>query len=288
MELTARVEFHVEHAIQTSRMDHPETRHAAATNFLQQLPPADIVVWTDGSAEGGTTRGGAGVVIHWGDSRRSWNRPAGKHTSSFRAECVALHSALTELSSMLVGADEVTRVRLCTDSLSALSALAAGPSAQRHRICADIWGALEKCALPSRIFDFVWVPGHCDISGNEEADAEARLGSGARQDDQPIDFPVARAAGRRHAEVTRRQRYLAALGPDHHHRMATSGNALPAFRRTPAQERALRSSGSTGTLPVWPPWHDGADEARTERGWTARVLRARAGSTTPPTSSWIA
>ena len=238
-----RTQFHMEHAVQTPRTASPEYRRAVALNALQQLPPADIVVWTDGSAEGGTRDGGAGVVLHWGESRRAWSRPAGRHTSSFRAECVALHSALTELSSLLVGADDVQRVRLCTDSLSALCALAAGPSAQRLKICADIWGALERCARPTRTFDFVWVPGHCDISGNEEADEQARLGGGSArrsQDAQPIDLPVARAALRRHAASLRRQRYQRSLGPDHHHRQATNGNPLPRFARTPAEERALR------------------------------------------------
>ena len=111
--------------------------------------------------------------MRWGEETAIWSCPAGAVTSSFRAESVALRSALLALGERLRGAAATGRVRVCADSPSALTALSFGPAAQRHHICVKVWEALEDCAAPGRTFDFVWVPGHAGIDGNEEADAAA-------------------------------------------------------------------------------------------------------------------
>ena len=191
---------------------------------------------------GGTADGGAGVVLQWGEDTITWNCPAGSIASSFRSECVALLAALRALEGRLRGAsgDAVRRVRVCSDSLSALTALSFGPVAQRHHVCSQVWDALEACAAPDRTFDLVWIPGHAGLAGNEEADAAAAAGGAMNQADQPTDFATARAALRRWAAAVRLNRYEESVPPDHHHRRATGGRPLPRGPWTPSEERTLR------------------------------------------------
>ena len=47
----------------TNRNDSPDARRATATRTLADLPAADLLVWTDGAADGGISNGGGGVVI---------------------------------------------------------------------------------------------------------------------------------------------------------------------------------------------------------------------------------
>jgi hypothetical protein len=132
----------------TTREDCDNIRRQAALVMLPELPLPTISAWTDGSASGSTRRGGAGAIVEFDGGRQKLHGPAGDHISSFRAECVALricinHIGVNYLPNLPVRPAEI---RICTDSLSALCAMKAGPSAQRHLICGQIWDELQACA----------------------------------------------------------------------------------------------------------------------------------------------
>ena len=80
----------------------PEERRRAAEETLSQLPPADVTVFTDGSAAAGTENGGAGVVI-WSGGREEARvkTAAGRFTTSYIAELHALNEACKYLEAEL-------------------------------------------------------------------------------------------------------------------------------------------------------------------------------------------
>ena len=103
-----------------------------ADNYLAALPQCATWVWTDGSAEGGVTNGGAGALIEFPDGETAELREAaGRLCSSYRAEMVALRAALTHLRDH--PAHDEDPVVLCTDSQAALAKLRRGPPGQEAR-----------------------------------------------------------------------------------------------------------------------------------------------------------
>ena len=72
-----------------------ETRLAAAQETLRRLRPADVTVCTDSSAAKGQENGvGGTVVMREGMEVKRVDVPAGRFTSSYRAELAALAEAL--------------------------------------------------------------------------------------------------------------------------------------------------------------------------------------------------
>ena len=80
------------------RAAHGDVCRAAAEGYLA-TPPAQVVwIWSDGSAEGGVTAGGGGVLIILpSGEEREVRTPAGAVFSSARAELVAIRAALEEV-----------------------------------------------------------------------------------------------------------------------------------------------------------------------------------------------
>ena len=60
------------------------------------MGPADLHLFTDGAADGGTERGGRGVVVFGGGGGEvaRLSLPAGRYCSSFTAEAAALLAAV--------------------------------------------------------------------------------------------------------------------------------------------------------------------------------------------------
>ena len=84
-------------------------------NLFEPLP-ADYTIFTDGHATDGVEDRGAGAVIFRGETKlRRIRTPAGRWTSSYRAEMTTLESALVFLQE--AAADSAPRkVRIFTDS----------------------------------------------------------------------------------------------------------------------------------------------------------------------------
>ena len=129
---------------------------------------ADYNIYTDGSATAGTVRGGAGVVITTGDPLEPnvvfrIKRRGAPYTCSYEEELRALEMAVGWVDD---NCRPDQRVAIFTDSQSLCRALI-GPSSSLDRI-------RERLNAVKPSLTIQWIPGHCDIPGNELADAAAK------------------------------------------------------------------------------------------------------------------
>ena len=148
-------------------------------------------VYTDGSAKNATSDGGGGIFMSLRNGRivRKFI-PTGKFSSNYRAEGEAIGRA-TELAA--VHREQThNRIVILTDALSIVTALKTnkGPELEELRV------ALAKCVLAYDKVVIQWIPAHCGIRGNEEADRLAKRGGRSTQDDYQLSYNDAKAVVR--------------------------------------------------------------------------------------------
>jgi len=113
---------------------------------------------------------GSGVVIHWTPGEQdleSIATAAGYYASPYRSEMIAILKALEALSEKLT--DSAIAVRIHSDSRQALKQLSEGPASQDERAGCKIWGGLVAVTERNteNVVNFIWVPGHAGVEGNE-------------------------------------------------------------------------------------------------------------------------
>ena len=117
----------------------------------------DIVCYTDGSKQGNTGSTGADILIS--TKEEELILPLGKVTTVYQAEVYAI---LRELQ------QEVNQsICICLDSQGALKAIRANKITSR--LASETVDALQVISLHNSV-RLLWVPGHCNIEGNERAD----------------------------------------------------------------------------------------------------------------------
>jgi ribonuclease HI len=143
---------------------------------------ADYNIYTDGSASAGTTDGGAGVVVTRGDPgspiilQRIMERGAAI-TSSFDEEYRAMLRALDWIEEHL---DCTHSVAIFSDSQSLCMALVGDiPSLDSTRF------RLNNIPAHTTI---QWIPGHCEILGNEWADETAKNATSSEGPKKPVTY----------------------------------------------------------------------------------------------------
>ncbi|KAK7101730.1 hypothetical protein V1264_020067 [Littorina saxatilis] len=132
-------------------------------------------VFTDGSATDAVKRGGAGVYIqHPSGEWQAEAIPTGLHCTNYRAEVEALIHAANTISSKV---NPDTQVVFLADALSVLQAVNNNKLPQLTTTLHNI-----KCLKTV----LQWVPSHCGIEGNEQADKMAKQGAEDEQEENPV------------------------------------------------------------------------------------------------------
>ena len=133
----------------------------------------------DGSATSGTVTGGGGIFVttgHLSDPQvRYFAIPTGKRCSSYQAKIKPVVKALQAIQAK----EHVQKARIVSDSQSVLLHIQATRPSQQ---CND---RDEHTVLKTRSCQvtFTWCPGHCGITGNELAHAQAKKRADADQTD---------------------------------------------------------------------------------------------------------
>ena len=152
---------------------------------------ADVVIYTDGSAAAGTSKGGAEVVV----TREDHENPTvltemmikGRElTSSYEEEREAMLSATEWIRNAEVG---IRKVLICTDSQSLIQS----PN-NKSEDTDEIRTNLENSSAKTTI---QWVPNHVNIPGNEMADTLANEATISEDPPKPVSLAAARACIKR-------------------------------------------------------------------------------------------
>ena len=151
-----------------------------AEDHCDERYPQDswIRAYTDGSATDAVKDGGAGVYIRYQDGNTTSKAiPTGIHCSNYRAEVEALKLAVETVQE---GPQDCTQVVFLTDALSVLEAL----SNNKEQ---ELMILLKSLSRTHRV-SLQWIPAHCGIKGNEEADQLAKNGAADTQPEVNLTY----------------------------------------------------------------------------------------------------
>ncbi len=136
---------------------------------------SDVEIYTDGACSGNPGPGGWGALLLFGGYEKEL-AGAEPDTTNNRMEMMAAIEALRALK-------RPCEVRLYTDSnyvRQGITQWLEGWKARGWRTAGrkpvknqDLWQALDEAAAAHQI-EWIWVPGHAGVEGNERVDALAR------------------------------------------------------------------------------------------------------------------
>ena len=156
-----------------------EVQRSLSLEMMEERYPKEIWThaFTDGSASKAVRDGGAGVFIKYpGGISKTLSAATGVHCTNYKAEVEALIVAAGTVGE---DTDPDGQIVFLTDALSVLQELEKSGIPRLENALGRI-----ECARIS----LQWIPAHCGIPGNEEADRQAKLGAEKEQPETKASF----------------------------------------------------------------------------------------------------
>ncbi|KAK7115386.1 hypothetical protein V1264_001263 [Littorina saxatilis] len=170
-------------------------------------------VFTDGSAEHAVRNGGGGVYIKFPDGSSLRKSVAtGLVSTNYRAEAHALHLAAQTLNQEEALPGQTVFLTDCRSLLQSLQ------TREREQILQDIKQELHYLSSKTTVV-LQWIPSHCGISGNEEADRLSKEGSKLEQSVHPSSYGEKKTLLRSHFRAAWRERLLLGAEEDDIHQL---------------------------------------------------------------------
>ncbi|XP_014275975.1 uncharacterized protein [Halyomorpha halys] len=164
-----------------------ELKTVALATIAERYPePEWIHLYTDGLATEANKNAVAGVY----SSLFQLSAPAGANATDFDGEVAAITLALEKITHACA-----KKIVLVSDSRTALLAI----TPERPSTNAIILACRKSIQCKREILKVLvmqWIPAHCGIPGNEEADRLARLGASQPQPLLPITMGMAKEMAR--------------------------------------------------------------------------------------------
>ena len=154
---------------------------------ISKYPDDCIHVYTDGSAFKGTVNAGYGARIEYPDNTlEELSHPCGTNCSNYEAEALAIKAAVQRIQEKVQENDfENTQVIIFSDAKSVLQAL--NNETFKSHVIQDLSNSLDQFMKASNYEVILqWIPSHCQIKGNERADALAKKGSTEEQPERSV------------------------------------------------------------------------------------------------------
>ena len=166
-----------------------------AAETIDTYPNTMTHVYTDGSALNAVEQAGYGLTIQYPDAtRKDISEACGQHCNNYDAELKAIRSALQTISEDCDNPNPpcVNNIVIFTDSQSAIQAIA---QMQHHKqpIVTDILTTANKLHNQNDVETSIqWIPGHCDIPGNDRADKLTRQVTSKTQHDEQVSYATSK------------------------------------------------------------------------------------------------
>ena len=130
-------------------------------------------IYTDGSLNPETEKTGIGIYF---PAYKNISATLTQHLSIFTAELTAIRTAIRTIyfAERIQPSKGTSKYLIATDSLSSLQAMQ-NQDSERSDLVFQILDELTELRKKEILVDFIWVPSHIGIHGNEKADQLARL-----------------------------------------------------------------------------------------------------------------
>ena len=176
-----------------TKKDEPAVLLKTALATIDTYPDEWIKIYTDGSATDGTTNAGYGSYVQLSDgTKEELYSSCGKYCSNYEAEATAIIESLNFVSNLFEqNSNTITNIVILSDAKSVLQALdnetTKDPVIKKLALTIS-----EIIATHSIQVSLQWIPGHCNIKGNDEADRLAKLGAKCTQDKESATYGTAK------------------------------------------------------------------------------------------------